>query len=474
MGKIIIKCFETPRRKYFYDRHRNSVVAVNEREYQNLKEIEKTGVLPQNKVLERFTKNGLLQETHLEEIEHPDTESIKYLSQHGLNDLILQVTQQCNLRCNYCVYSGNYYNRTHTAQRMDFELAKKAIDFYLLRSDEAPNLTLSFYGGEPLLEFDLIKKCVDYISKKKGEQTVKFPMTTNGTLLTEEKFEFLINNNFNIMISLDGTKESHDANRKFLSGEGSFDLVIKNLKLLKKYNETYYKEHVLINCVISATTNLNETYDFFCDSELFYPNSINFNFVDLVDIKDPSISEIKPQNQQIKDFEYLKMLLCLINRKEWDTKSTILRRSADNIELLYEQLHRHAIEARKMHHSGPCIPGIRRLFVTVNGDFFPCERVPESNSLMSIGSLKSGFDYKKMDFFLNNGKLIEKECLECWNLVECNYCLGSVEKHDQNVTGELLLEKCNSSKLSTESSLQQVCVLAELGYTGYNNLNIFR
>ena len=189
MGKVLIKCIQTPMQKYFYDRSLDSVVMVNDEEYQILKTVEKTKLVPDG-VLRRFVKSGLLRETAIEEIEHPETENLHLLAEHYMGNLILQVTQQCNLRCKYCAYSGNYYNRSHTSNRMDFETAKKAIDFYLKRSEKADQLALSFYGGEPLLEFELIKKCVSYILQRKGDKKILFTMTTNGTLMTEDVIEF--------------------------------------------------------------------------------------------------------------------------------------------------------------------------------------------------------------------------------------------------------------------------------------------
>ena len=158
MGEVLIKCFETPVRKYFYDRVLDSIVAVNDDEYALLKKVEVSKYVSSNAKLKKFTDNGLLQETIVEEIEHPETQNLGLLSEHYLGNLILQVTQQCNLRCKYCAYSGNYYNRTHSSERMSFDTARKAIDFYLDRSDKMDDLSLSFYGGEPLLEFALIKK----------------------------------------------------------------------------------------------------------------------------------------------------------------------------------------------------------------------------------------------------------------------------------------------------------------------------
>lgn len=107
MGKVLIKCIQTPMQKYFYDRSLDSVVMVNDEEYQILKTVEKTKLVPDG-VLRRFVKSGLLRETAIEEIEHPETENLHLLAEHYMGNLILQVTQQCNLRCKYCAYSGNY------------------------------------------------------------------------------------------------------------------------------------------------------------------------------------------------------------------------------------------------------------------------------------------------------------------------------------------------------------------------------
>ena len=88
----------------------------------------------------------------------------------------------------------------------------------------------------------------------------------------------------------------------------------------------------------------------------------------------------------------------------------------------------HVAEGKKTHHGGPCIPAVRRLFVDTKGEFFPCERVSEEDSEMCIGSLDSGFDFDKMSFLLNHGKMIKEKCLGCWNLRMCAYCLAQIPK----------------------------------------------
>lgn len=465
MGKVIIKCFRTPIQKYFYDRYTDSIIATTDIEYEILKKVERNQELPKNSLkLKRLLENGLLHETIVEKIEHPESDKISYLSEHRLKDLILQVTQQCNLRCKYCAYSGNYYNRSHSSQRMDFETAKRAIDFYLERSKEEPQLCVSFYGGEPLLEFELITKCTEYILNRKGDHPIRFNMTTNGTLLTQKKVKFFEQNNFYIMVSLDGSKESHDANRRYSNDKGSFDDIMDKLDYIRKNHSKFFDNNIRVNTVINAKTDMEETFSLLADSGIFKAENVNLNNVELTDIKDDNITKLEEKNFLSQEYEYLKMTLSLIGRRDWDSRSKLMRGRISSVELMFKQLHRHTIEGRCMHHAGPCLPGIRRLFVTVDGEFYPCERVSESNEEMKIGNLNQGFDYERMDLFINHGKIIKDKCLSCWNLRRCLFCIGSVGTHDHKISRELLLEKCNKSKNRTDEMFMEVCVLKEMGY----------
>lgn len=98
---------------------------------------------------------------------------------------------------------------------MSFEMAKKAIDLYFLNSAYIKQKSISFYGGEPLLEFDLIKQCVEYSCSKCSSNNIEFHMTTNASLLTEDMLRFFHKHNFYITISIDGYEEYHNKNRKF-------------------------------------------------------------------------------------------------------------------------------------------------------------------------------------------------------------------------------------------------------------------
>lgn len=205
MSDIIFHPIVTYGGKYIYDRHTNSVVRVTDEEFSEFENIANGKInAHESSLIHRFQNIGMFHPNTVEKIEHPKTYMLNYHVNNRLGQLVLQVTQQCNLRCEYCAYSGIYNNnRIHTNSRMDWTTAKKAIDFFVERSIETEKCTISFYGGEPLLEFELIKKCIEYAEEIVEGKELIFNMTTNGTLLKSEIADFLVNHNCHISIGDD-------------------------------------------------------------------------------------------------------------------------------------------------------------------------------------------------------------------------------------------------------------------------------
>ena len=173
----------------------------------------------------------------------------------------LIVTHKCNLRCAYCVQKGYRYSKAV----IKFCAIKRIIDCsskYWLNENE--DVTIFFSGGEPLLQFELIKKTVSYAKKKFTKKNVLFKITTNGTLLNKEKIAFLKKNNFYIALSLDGDKLSHDNNRTFLNRNGSFTSSKKYLPDLVSYN------NFNLNMVITPYNleNLTRNVDYFINNKV--------------------------------------------------------------------------------------------------------------------------------------------------------------------------------------------------------------
>jgi uncharacterized protein len=458
---VIFKTFRTYKHPYVYDRHTNSLVMLTEDEYRELSQVEK-GELPaaQSPVIRKYQESGMFKPNVVEKIEHPGTNVIEQHLKTRMKQLILQVTQQCNLRCEYCVYSGIYdRNRTHSNQRMTFETAKKAIDFFLERSWELTEINISFYGGEPLLEFDLIKQCVEYTKSQTEGKRIRFNITTNGTLLSDSTVDYLVENNFYLSISLDGSQEEHDVNRKFINGDGSFDTIIENIKRTKKrYPE--FDNNILILTTINPHMDLDCVLEFFSTGEIFNDKKIMFNTVNKTNLK--GMLTYDEKFYRIRNFEYIKMLFSIIGKLEVKYVSPLVISSRAAAQRKHKDIHKHSEMMSITHHSGPCKPGVQRLFVRVDGTLFPCERVSETLDYFKIGTLENGFDINRMKDILNIGKTTETECKKCWNLRHCTLCAGQVE-FDTQPSREAKIKECPQSDARALFELYELCVLNEFG-----------
>lgn len=466
MKDIIIKCFRTLEHCYFYDRYTDSVVKVNPDEYNILKKVEEEGKITVDDDLSKFIENGLLHKKGIKNIKHSATDVIEYYAANKVQQLILQVTQQCNLRCFYCAYSGNYYNRKHSDKRMSFEVAKRAIDFYFDHSGEMDDIRIAFYGGEPLLEFSLIKRCVEYVEAKTIDKSISFYITTNGTLFTDQMITFLSEHKVYLTISLDGNKEEHDINRKFRDGKGSFDLIMSNLQRIKDYDEEYFSK-IRYNAVINPKVNLKNVLTFFAKSKLINCWKVRLSVISDSGVVNKSMLKTDDSFWIPYKYERMKLLLYLIGKLKYKDINPCFVENENEIKRLYKVLHESSYEGTEMHHGGPCLAGIRRLFVNTSGSFYPCERVSESLSEMEIGTINNGYDYNKIRMIMNIGKLTQERCLECWNLRHCKICIGQIEPINNKITckGKLLL--CPQSEKDALDRFRELCVLVEHGYNAY-------
>ena len=279
-----IHLFKTLGCYYIYDVNTNTILNISKDLYDyfdnNVKTNKNFVNRELNKKISKLYDSGFLSNKCLKEIEHPYNEILPYYIKRRLNTITLQVTQQCNLRCSYCAYSGAYFNRKHSGKRMSFEIAKKGIDFLIENSSESPMLNIGFYGGEPLLEFDLISKCVSYAKQEAEGKELKFSMTTNGTMLDEKVISFLVENNFHVLISLDGPEEIHDKNRRFASNnQGTFKYIIDNVFYMKNKYPEYVDRNVSINAVLDGTTDFKCINKFFCNNEDIKSLKVNISLV---------------------------------------------------------------------------------------------------------------------------------------------------------------------------------------------------
>jgi uncharacterized protein len=435
---------------------------LTEDEYRELSQVE-DGTLPaeQSTVITKYQEYGMFTPNVVEEIEHYGSVLIEQYIYTRMKQLTLQVTQQCNLRCAYCAYSGQYLNqRTHSSKRMSLETAIQAIDFFLDHNSELSEVTIGFYGGEPLLEFDLMKQCTEYAKSKVEGKKVNFNITTNGTLISDEVADFFAENDFILNISLDGSKEEHDINRKFANGEGSFDTIIANIKKMRdRYPE--YARKISIATTINPHIDLSCVMEYFSTDEVFRDRSIMFNAVNEKDYLGDLTYDQKYYN--VRNYEYIKMLFSLAGKLDEKYVSPLVSRAKGTFDQKQKGIVSRTILTPKAHHGGPCLPGVKRLFVRTDGALFPCERINELLEFFKIGTLEDGLDIEKIRNILNIGKLTENECKNCWSLRQCTLCSAQIE-FVESLTKKEKVRACPGSMASSFSDLHELCVLNEFGF----------
>ena len=177
-----------------------------------------------------------------EDIYQPFVEKFKETRQTVVKALCLHIAHDCNLACKYCfAEEGEYHGRRAL---MSFEVGKKALDFLVANSGNRVNLEVDFFGGEPLMNWDVVKQLVEYgrSLEKANNKKFRFTLTTNGVLLNDEIIEFANQEMDNIVLSIDGRKEVHDHMRPNKNGDGSYDLILDKFKKVaeSRHQQKYY------------------------------------------------------------------------------------------------------------------------------------------------------------------------------------------------------------------------------------------
>lgn len=468
LSKTNIHIFELYNSYYMYDVGTNAIFSITEQMCKAL-----IDMLADNK---EYKVNSELQDEFdyliasgclkaVEEntvVEHLETSFLGKLYENNLSTIILQVTQNCNLRCQYCVYSGSYINRVHNNKRMSVETAKKSIDFLAKHSTNSKEISIGFYGGEPLLEFSLIREVVGYAEKLFIGKKILFNMTTNATLLNMEKARYLYDKNFNITISLDGPKSTHDSNRIFAnSNKGTFDTVMQNLEIIRKELPEFIN-NIGFNAVIDLKQNVSCSSDFFLNYETVKGINVASNYINPISKKDEE--PINPELIAVSNYEIFKTYLYACKKNLFrNYKPTLYSSEVTSLkQMVRDRFIGKPTYQSKISPGGQCLPGIQRFFVTVEGKFFPCERVDEESNDLCIGNLEEGFNLENAKRILNIAKITEKECRECWCYKMCSQCVAKAGESGK-IEAANRLRWCNQSRQNAEEYIKNYIVLKKLG-----------
>lgn len=419
------------------------------------------------KKLEKIRKNSE------QEIRAPKPMDVReYDLKNGLLQLTLCLTEDCNFRCKYCIYSENYeYTRGYSHRYMSFETAKKAIDIYFSLLEEGKrynpwrDIAIGFYGGEPLLNFKVLKASVEYIKERYPEWKVSYTITTNATLMDREKADFLMDNDFSIAVSIDGPKEEHDRNRVYIDGRGTFDDVMKNVSYVM---QRYEKIHSL--AVFDWKSDLFRLDDFFQRKDV--PQLSNISLVDT----DMGCSYFKQftkedfENYRRQIDEGWRLYLEKVTNRGKETYPNIntsmnsisewrasffdqffglrcSKRIFQNVAVLQP----HPI----MPYTGSCIPG-RKIYVDVDGNLHTCERI---NGAFPIGDVERGLNFEKISEMMSRYFESLDVCGECGVKRMCGHCYCNFAT-DSGFSDASLV--CKNRESSVMSSLSDSFTLGEI------------
>ncbi|OMF88526.1 radical SAM protein [Paenibacillus sp. FSL R7-0337] len=441
------KPFETSERKYFYDTGTGKIFQINENVYAvlsclfdsdqfdsllELKMENKVLIAALLEIKECIAEEHILSAPPVTCFSGPHVSALENYLEYNMNQLTLEVTERCNLRCKYCIYQESHNDfHGYNERDMTFETAKKAIDYTYPRVEE--EFFLAFYGGEPLLNFKLIKQCVEYAEKLVVDKKLGFSMTTNAVLVTKEIAEYLVEHNFVVLVSLDGPEEIHDENRIFQDGSGSFKHVMRGIKYLVEAKEKNRSKDesgdTLYFSLVASGSNLVEKYnkiqDFFDNTEwLPKPVTVNASYVSYGRTGEEYLEPTSLEDKSYREDKSIDPLFSWSVENKRDATARNKLFSNGQMRKFLHMIHRRDIRPVPMdnyYFNGCCVPGSRRLHVNVDGNFLPCERV---GSVPFLGNVDSGFDIQSIQkHYVHN--FMEKSveyCNKCWAVHLCTSC----------------------------------------------------
>lgn len=466
--KPFIHVLRTPLCNYVYDVNTNMFASVSEKTYHYLKKIEQNeGVfsidmdehIEQN--LQLLRRQGFLSSKHPKEIRHIYSDLEVYHLNENIAQIVLQVTQQCNFRCSYCTYRASdfQFQRDHSAKRMTIDTALSAVDFFTERCGNQQQVSIGFYGGEPLLEFPLIQEVTEYAERKLYAKDLRFSVTTNASLLTLDIANFLVEHDFAVTISLDGTPETHDRSRRFASnGKGSFSVIRRNLEQLREQCPEF---KYTFNTVVDPRYSCESLHELFSRDVFFGGAQLTSTLVDdQFSVEKTVPSEIFMQQDRRHMFKSYLSYQGVYDRKK---TSNVARETLSEIFHTFKTNMKSATSLPDVTApGGPCIPGQQRLFVSVDGNLYPCERVSETSPAMRIGNLREGFDFRKVDMLLNIAQDTAEDCKDCWAFRHCTLC-GRQSDNCGELSVDLRHAQCESVRIQVEDSFKDYLWAREFG-----------
>ena len=341
--------------------------------------------------------------------------NFKAKSGNVVKALCLHVAHTCNLNCSYCFASQGKYHGERAL--MSFEVGKQALDFLMDNSGTRHNLEVDFFGGEPLMNWDVVKQLVAYarsVEKERGKN-FRFTLTTNGVLIDDDVIEFANKEMSNVVLSLDGRKEIHDATRVDYAGHGSYDKIVPKFQKLveSRGGKGYYMRGTFTH------QNPDFTKDVFHMADLGFTELSMEPVVCAAD--DPMA--LTPEDIEVVKEQYEILAKDMIRREKEGKPITFYHYMIDLTEgpCIYKRI------------SG-CGSGTEYMAVTPWGDLYPCHQFVGEETY-KLGDIWNGVtnDALREEFRACNA-YARPECKDCWAKL---YCSGGCAANAYHATGRI-------------------------------------
>ncbi|MCQ2542396.1 MAG: thioether cross-link-forming SCIFF peptide maturase [Lachnospiraceae bacterium] len=329
--------------------------------------------------------------------------------------LCLHVAHTCNLNCSYCFASQGKYHGDRAL--MSFEVGKQALDFLVANSGTRTNLEVDFFGGEPLMNWDVVKQLVEYgrsIEKEK-HKNFRFTVTTNGVLIDDDVIDFCNKEISNVVLSLDGRKEIHDRLRVDYKGEGSYDTIVPKFQKFVKArgDKGYYMR--------GTFTHANPDFT----KDVFHMADLGFTELSMEPVvgKPEDPSSLTPEDIEIVKEQYEILAKDMLRREQEGKPITFYHYMLDLT-------------------SGPCIykrisgcgSGTEYMAVTPWGDLYPCHQFVGEDDY-KLGNVWDGVQNKELrEEFRSCNAYAREDCKDCWAKL---YCSGGCAANAFHASGTI-------------------------------------
>ena len=341
--------------------------------------------------------------------------SLKAKTSGVVKALCLHIAHTCNLNCSYCFASQGKFNGERGL--MSFEVGKRALDFLIENSGTRHNLEVDFFGGEPLMNFQVVKDLVAYARsiEKDANKNFRFTLTTNGVLVDDDVIDFANREMSNVVLSLDGRKDVHDRFRVDYNGNGSFDKIVPKFQRFveKRGNKDYYMR--------GTFTHANP--DFLEDIKTMLDLGFTELSMEPVVCAPNDPSALTEADKAIVMDQYEKLAELMLRKQREGKPFTF---------------YHYMIDLK----SGPCIykrvsgcgSGTEYMAVTPWGDLYPCHQFVGDDNY-KLGNVFEGVKNTEIqNKFANSNVYTKPECKDCWAKL---YCSGGCPANSYHATGDI-------------------------------------